>query len=345
MGLATQNLNALTMPAPEKGIFIYKRSESMGTAEAIAAPAIQHAVLAKPEVVKPAPAKRASKLKAVEPKAAEPSKPKILIFGKAGVGKTWAALDFPSCYYIDTEGGANLKHYTDKLAKAGGMYMGPEQGSQDFDTIIEQVKALGVEEHPYKTLVIDSISKLHNMEVNIEAERLGEKDAFGASKKPALRKMATLMRWADRIDMNVVMIAHEKALWFKGEQIGVTFDGADKLDYELHLCLNIMKTGESRKAFVKKSRLEGFADGSSFAWSYDDFANKYGKAVIEGGVRQIVLATPEQLAELGTLLEVVKLPEGETDKWLKKANAESFSEMDSDKVAACITMLKGKIKS
>lgn len=293
--------------------------------------------------VKP-PAKK-SKLKAVPPIAAEPSKPKILIFGKAGVGKTWASLDFPLCYYIDTEGGANLKHYTDKLTKAGGVYMGPEQGSQDFDTIIEQIKALGTEEHPYKTLVIDSISKLHNLEINIEAERLGDKDGFGASKKPALRKMATLMRWAERIDMNVVMIAHEKALWFKGEQIGVTFDGADKLDYELHLCLNIVKTGDSRKAFVKKTRLLEFPDGSTLPWSYDDFATKYGKSVIEGKVKQIVLATPEQIAELNTLLDVVKLPDGETDKWLKKANAESFAEMDSDKIAACITMLKGKIKS
>lgn len=293
----------------------------------------------------PAKPKPKSKLKAVDPKAAEPSKPKILIFGKAGVGKTWASLDFPGCYYIDTEGGANRKHYTDKLAKAGGMYMGPEEGSQDFDTVIEQVKALGTEEHAYKTLVIDSISKLHNLEINMEAERLGDKDAFGASKKPAIRKMSTFLRWADRIDMNVILIAHEKALWFKGEQIGVTFDGADKLDYELDLCMNIIKTGESRKALIKKSRLLEFPDATTMPWSYDDFANKYGRHIIEGKVKQIVLATPEQLTELNTLLEVVRLPEGETDKWLKKANAESFAEMDSDKVAACITMLKGKVKS
>lgn len=285
-----------------------------------------------------------SKLKAVTPTAATPSKPKILIFGKAGVGKTWASLDFPGCYYIDTEGGANLKHYTEKLAKAGGVYMGPEQGSQDFDTIIDQVKALGTETHPYKTLVIDSISKLHNMEINAEAERLGDKDAFGASKKPALRKMATLIRWAERIDMNVVMIAHEKALWFKGEQIGVTFDGADKLDYELHLCLNIVKTGDTRKAFVKKSRILEFPDASNFPWSYLDFANKYGKDIVEGKVTQIVLATAEQITEINALLESIKLPEGEVEKWLKKANAESFAEMDSSKVAACINNLKARIK-
>ena len=49
--------------------------------------------------------KRVSRLKAVAPKAAEPSKPKMLLFGKPGIGKTWFSLDFPACYYIDTEVG------------------------------------------------------------------------------------------------------------------------------------------------------------------------------------------------------------------------------------------------
>src|ERR1700733_12615163 len=97
----------------------------------------------------------ASKLKAVDPKAAEPSRPKITIFGKPGVGKTWGALDFPNVYYIDTEGGADLAHYTDKLKKSGGVYFGPEQGASDFETVIEQVKALATEDHSYKTLLID----------------------------------------------------------------------------------------------------------------------------------------------------------------------------------------------
>ena len=144
--------------------------------------------------------------------------------------------------------------------------------------------------------------------------------------------------------MNVILIAHEKSLWFKGEQVGVTFDAAEKLDYELHLCLNIVKQGDSRKAIVKKTRLLEFPDASNFPWSYSDFADRFGRLVIEGNVKQIVLATQEQLAELTTLLEVVKLPEGETDKWFKKANAESFADMDTAKIAACINLLKGKVK-
>ena len=155
-------------------------------------------------------AKAPSKLKAVDPKSADPKKPKLLIFGKPGAGKTWGSLDFPGCYFIDCEGGANLGHYTDKLKKSGGMYMGPEQGSMDFQAVIEQVQALATEDHNFKTIVIDSVSKLFNTAIATEAERLGDKNAFGADKKPAVANMRRLVNWLSRIDMNVILIAHEK---------------------------------------------------------------------------------------------------------------------------------------
>lgn len=287
-----------------------------------------------------------SKLKAVDPKAAEPSKPKILIYGKPGVGKTWTALDFPNVYYVDTEGGADLEHYTDKLKASGGMYLGPKEGSQSFTTIIEQVQALATEQHGFKTLVIDSISKVFNMEIAHEAERLekaGIKNEFSKDKIPAVRMMKRLVTWLQRIDMNVILIAHEKAEWKNGEQVGETFDCWDKLEYELHLCLNIFKAGNAHKARVRKTRLIGFPAAETFTWSYADFAERYGKDIIEKETTAIELATPEQLAQLKSLLEIVKLPEGTTDKWLSAANAESFEEMDTDKIAKCIDLLKSKI--
>lgn len=291
--------------------------------------------------------KKASKLGAVDPKAAEPSRPKITIFGKPGVGKTWGALDFPSVYYIDTEAGADLAHYTDKLKRAGGVYFGREQGSQDFATVIDQVKALATEKHSYKTLVIDSLSKIYNLEVNKEAEKFANKNPdaksdYGASKKPALRMSGTLIRWLDKLDMNVILICHEKAEWAKGEQIGVLPDAHDKLEYELHLCLQIAKEGDSRKAYVKKSRLKEFPDATKFDWSYNEFSKRFGNKVLEAEAKQIILATLDQIKELNDLLEIIKLPEGETDKWLKKANVETFAEMDTAQVSACINYLKIK---
>lgn len=284
-----------------------------------------------------------SKLKAVDPKTAEPSKPKIIVFGKPGVGKTWTSLDFPSVYYIDTEGGADLAHYTDKLKRSGGVYFGPEQGAQDFNTVIEQFEALATEEHPYKTVIVDSISKLFNIEISKEAERLGDKDGFGASKKPAISLTRRLLNWIDKIDMNVILIAHEKPVWANEKQVGVTFDAWDKLEYELHLCLNIVKTGDTRRALVKKSRLTGFPDASNFTWSYEDFATRYGKDIMEKQSKHIVLATPEQLEEVNRLLEVIKLPDGQQDKWFTAAKVTTYTDMESDKLAKIITHLQGKI--
>lgn len=286
-----------------------------------------------------------TKLKAVEPKSAEPKKPKILIYGKPGVGKTWASLDFPNVYYIDTEGGANMSHYTDKLKAAGGVYMGPEQGSLDFETVIEQIQALATEDHSFKTVVIDSVSKLFNTAIAVEAERLGDKDAFGASKKPAVAYMRKLINWLSRIDLNVILVSHEKSEWglnAKGErvEIGQTFDAWDKLEYELDLCLNIVKAGPNRTARVRKSRLTEFPDGSNFSWSYNDFADKYGKAVIEKKSEQIVLATKEQLDEIKSLLETVRLPDGQEDKWLKAAQVDGWEEMSTDRIAKAIDHIK-----
>lgn len=285
------------------------------------------------------------KLRAVEAKTVEPSKPKILIFGKSGVGKTWGALDFPKAYYIDTEGGASHEHYTDKLKQSDGSYFGPDQGSMSFEEIINEVKALATEKHQYKTLIIDSITKIYNDEIAKEAEKLGDKDAFGASKKPAIAYMRQLVRWIGRLDMNVILISHEKTEWgmdSKGNrvEVGSTFDCWDKLEYELDLALNIVKTGPNRTAKVRKSRLLQFADASFFPWGYDEFAKRYGKETIERDGKQVILATEAQLSELKSLLDTVKLPDGQIEKWLKAANVDDFAEMDSDKLAKVISYIR-----
>ena len=287
-----------------------------------------------------------SKLKAVKPKETEPKKPAILVYGEAGVGKTFTALDFPKVYYIDSERGATNKEYTDKLHKAGGVYFGIEQGSQNFDEVLEQIRALRSEKHEYKTLVIDSFTKLFNTEIGNEQERLkkaGKKDEFGLSKKPAVAKARELVGLLSTLDMNVILICHETPNWAEGEQKGVKPDAWDKLLYELDLAFHIRKLGGSRKAFIVKSRIASFPEATSIEWSYAEFAARWGKEVMERDQKPVQLATPEQLARVAQLNDILKTTPEEIDKHLSYGEATKYEDMATDKIAFVITRLEAKL--
>ena len=273
-----------------------------------------------------------SKLKGRDPATVEPSKPKIVVYGPSGVGKTWQALEFPSVFYIDTEGGADLEHYRKKLKEAGGLYFGPEDGALDFTAVLEQVQALATEDHDRKTLVIDSLSKLFNSQIVITQEKMarsGIEDAFGASKKEAISCMRRLVAWINRLDMNVILIHHQKSTWKDGKETGLTFDGWDKLEYELHLVLRIAKTGPERRAFVGKTRLEQFPDGTNFTWSFAEFSKRYGDEVIERKSVRANLCTAEQQAEYVATLLRVKVPADVLSKWEAAVPDIALLDMDS----------------
>jgi hypothetical protein len=290
----------------------------------------------------------APKLLARKPEVTKQGHSKGLIFAPSGVGKTWFSLSFPSVYYIDTEGGADLAHYQERLAASGGAYLGPSDGSLDFKTVIDQFKALASQKHEFKTIVIDSITKLFQTTVSNEAEKLGDKDAFGASKKPAVAFMRQLVNWTSKLDMNVWFIAHEVSEWgldSSGQrtEIGKTADVWDKLIYELDLTLQVQKRGKSRVAIIKKSRLTGFPEGDSFTLEYADFAERYGKDFIEAEVIPLSFATTEEVAEVLRLLEIVKVSDDEVEKGFKKAQVDSWGEMTSEQIQKWTTYLKKKV--
>jgi len=282
-------------------------------------------------------------LRGVQPKEASPSKPKIGVFGRPGAGKSYGAVSFPTCYFIDSEGGANFPQYTDRLTAAGGLYMGPEHGASDFDTVIEEVKTLATVQHHYKTLIIDSVSHLYNTAILHEQIKLGDKDAYGASKKPAVQKLRNLLDWCQRLDMSVIFVCQEKDVWGANGKEGVTMDVDAKLEYVLHLVLNIIHQGPKRIAKIGKSRLVSFPNAETFEWNYENFAERYGRAIMEAEAKPLVLASPDQVAEVVLLIDKVKLPEDFVEKCLTKAKASNWSEMDADKIAKVIESLKEKL--
>lgn len=275
-------------------------------------------------------------LKATPPKEAKPSKPKILVSGRPGVGKSWTALDFPGCYFIDCEGGANLEHYLEKLTRSGGFYLGPDQGANDFSVVTEEIITLATTEHPFRTLVIDSYSKIFNTQVSADYERMEKagrdmEKTFGAEKKGAINWTRRWLRWFEKLDMNVILICHEKDKYKDGKLEGVTFDGWDKLEHELHLALNVFKQGGSRMARVAKTRLKEFKDAEVFEWSFESFAAKYGRDVIEAEAKHVEMSTPEQAKRYTELMSAVKVDPKIAEKWEENGGPEDLSKEDLQK--------------
>jgi RecA/RadA recombinase len=292
-------------------------------------------------------ARKASKLKARAPESVKAGKIKAVLYGPSGVGKTTLALSFPAPYYFDVEGGAKGPQYRKLLADSGGVYMGPEDGTMSFDTLIEQMQALATEKHPYKTLIVDSLTKLFQSTIASEAERLGDKDAFGASKKPAIAAMRRLVLWASRLDMNIWFICHEATEWgvVNGQrsEIGKVADVWDKLIYELDLAIQCNKRGPSRMATVKKSRLLAYPDADTFPLDYAEFIARHGKETIEGEVGVTTLATPEQVSEVAKLLSLTNVADTDISKGFAKAGVESWAEMTGEQISKWLEFLRKRV--
>lgn len=281
--------------------------------------------------------------KLVSPEVVQASKPKFMISGESGVGKTFFALDFKKPVLCDCEGGATRSQYQDKLKKAGGMYFGKEQGSQSFQDVISLIRDLTTQKHEFKTLIIDSFSYLYMLEA-AEAELKGGSD-FGRDKKMANIPTRQLMSSLEKIDMTVILITHSKDKWErKGKDIinvGTTFDGWDKMEFTLDLWVELNKGGKTFT--VKKSRIQSLPQGDSFPLSYDRFAELYGKEILEKQSVPVILSTPEQIARALQLIEVLKVPDTQVEKWFTTSAVETWDGMSTEQIQKVIDLMEKKI--
>lgn len=277
-------------------------------------------------------------LKAKKPAMIE-SRLKALFYGCAGVGKTMAAIQFPKPYIIDTEGSTNKPQYVRAIEAVDGAVL----MTVDFDEMVNEVRELLTTKHEYKTLVIDSLTLLYNDLLEKAERKVGTE--FGRHYGEANKRMKQLLNLLFRLDMNVIITSHSKNEYGTNLAVlGQTFDCYKKLDYLFDLVFEIQKRGNHRVGLVKKSRIESFPDSESFPFSYDEIAQRYGRHILERDAVAQELSTPDQVAEMLRLIDLLKVPQETYQKWLDKASSESWEDMQKDSIQKCIDHLKAKIQ-
>ena len=292
-----------------------------------------------------------AKLRGKPPATDKKRRAKILIFGAGGEGKTWGATGFPGVYYMDCEGGGEEPEYIDRLKVAGATVFGRKDGAGDFEAVVNECQTLATVEHAHRTVVIDSFTKIFQARTADREEQMrsrGDKVEFGVEKKPAVALARRLVNWMDRADMNFILICHQKEKWEKRgnsrEAVGFTFDGWDKLEYELDLIIRVERRGDKYVGIVTKTRIATFPLNDTFDWGYDEFAKRFGKERLEAGSTAIELATPEQVARLEQLLPTAGYSDSTLSEWRKKAKVEGWTEMDTETIGKCIAACETRIK-
>src|SRR6478752_1805467 len=261
---------------------------------------------------------------------------KLFMFGPAGVGKTTAAIQFPHSYVIDADRGS--ENY-DKLITDSGSAV---YQTNDINEVVSEVKSLLTEKHDFRTLVIDPITPIYNDLLEKSEAKVGAD--FGRHYGAANKEMKRLANLIMALDMNVVITAHAKTEYGENlRKLGYTFDGWRQLDYWFDLVIELGKKGKKRMGKVAKTRIETFPDEDVFEWSYDAIKKRYDASILEREAQQVALATPEQVREVTDLLNIVRLPEGLVDKWLAKAQVDTFEDMPADMINKCIEYVKNRL--
>jgi hypothetical protein len=263
---------------------------------------------------------------------------KLFMYGPAGVGKTTAAIQFPNSYIIDSERGS--ENYDKLITQSGSAVF----QTNDINEVIAEVKALLTTKHDYRTLVIDPITTLYNDLLDKSEVKVGSD--FGRHYGAANKEMKRLANLILALDMNVICTAHAKKEYGENLKVlGFTFDGWKQLDYWFDLVIELQKKGKKRLGVVRKTRIETFPDEDVFEWGYESVKQRYDATMLERESAVVELATPEQVAEITTLLSVVRLPDGTVDKWFAKAGVDAWDDMPADVAQKCMDYIKQRLPS
>lgn len=169
---------------------------------------------------------------------ASPKPPKVAIYGPGGSGKTTLASEFPSPFFLMTEDGAGVLDITTFSDEAGRPKL-----MTTFGEVMDGLEVLAEGGHEFRTLVVDSVTRMEPLVWAEAVTRLGwtdiERDGdgktgFGKGYVMANQiwreflRACTFLR--DRLDMAIVLIGHEIVTKFDDP----SSDSYDRYSMRLH---------------------------------------------------------------------------------------------------------------
>lgn len=215
--------------------------------------------------------------------------------GDAGVGKSGLAAMFPNPIFIRAEDGVGRISKSIEVPDSFDPVKWPDKENKTPDDLWAQLLWLLQKEHDYKTLVVDSVSKLDEVFIQSVLERDGKargiNQAFGgygagaaavAADHRRVRKAAGLLN--ERRGMNVIFIAHADLETMKLP------DRDDYQRYSLRLLKNSIPPYVDDVDFVGFIRLQSALRG-------DDDERK--KVVSNGDRELICYATAASVSKNG----------------------------------------------
>lgn len=275
---------------------------------------------------------------------------KGLFFGDWGCGKSTAAMQTPKAAYVDMERG------TDKYYRTLNAVGSKRLRTTSFEELLEQVTALSREPHEFINLVVDPITVAYQdlrdywtqiFDKHAKTEKEEEMKDYGMRYWAKVKfDIGRLRRALLNLDMNIIVIAHEKDLYENNKVVGKTFDAdANKEGFLFDNIFHVKRQDGKLIAYTKKQRTDLPAGikplPDSFEWTYAELSKIIGPEILDRAPTTTPMATQEQIEEILKLMVVFgKIEPDFEDKVFAKHKIKTWDDIQEVPAVQVISYIK-----